>query len=97
MTRPVAFRPEADRELFESFAWYEQKREGLGAEFARAVVDLITRLADHPFAFPRVYGEVRRATLRRFPYAVYFRLSADEIVVLAVHGRQNPSRWQTRA
>jgi plasmid stabilization system protein ParE len=94
--RPVTFRPEADRELVDAFVWYEQKREGLGTEFARAVVELVTRITEHPLAFPRVYGELRRATLRRFPYAIYFRLSADDIVVLAVHGRQDPRRWRSR-
>ena len=36
----------------------------------------------------------RRAVLLRFPYAVYFRLDRETLVVLAVHGRQDPARWQ---
>ena len=36
-----------------------------------------------------------RAVLKRFPYAVYFRITADEIIVLAMHGRQDPLGWQT--
>ena len=36
--------------------------------------------------FPRGGGETRRAILNRFPYAVYFRVAGDDIVVLAVHG-----------
>ena len=50
-----------------------------------------------PSAFPRVRGETRRAVLTRFPYALYFRVTDESIVVLAVHGRQNPSRWRRRA
>lgn len=38
--------------------------------------------------------EVR--AFKRFPYAVYFRLTSDAIVVLAVHGRQDPERWRGR-
>ena len=29
-------------------------------------------MAASPRAFPRVHGEIRRAVLSRFPYAVYF-------------------------
>jgi plasmid stabilization system protein ParE len=48
----------------------------------------------HPRAtipVPTVAGEVRRALLHTFPYAVYFRASDEMIVVLAVlHLRRNP-------
>ena len=50
-----------------------------------------------PAAFPCVHGAVRRLVVRRFPYAVYFREVGDEIVVLAIHGRQDPNRWQERS
>ncbi len=49
-----------------------------------------------PRHFPRVRGDIRRGILSRFPYAVYFRLSETGIIVLAVHGRQDPARWQSR-
>jgi plasmid stabilization system protein ParE len=40
---------------------------------------------------------VRRALVGRFPYAIYFRATPNEIVVLAViHGRRHPRRWQSR-
>ena len=44
-----------------------------------------------------MHGAVRRLVVRRFPYAVYFREVGDEIVVLAIHGRQDPKRWQERS
>ena len=37
------------------------------------------------------------AVLRRVPYAVYFRVAGDVVVVVAVHGRQHPSQWQGRS
>ena len=50
-----------------------------------------------PASFPCVDAEVRRLVVRRFPYAVYFREVGDEVLVLAVHGRQDPRRWQGRS
>lgn len=36
MTYNVIVRPEAEREIQEAFDWYEERSEGLGAEFLRA-------------------------------------------------------------
>ena len=74
--------------------WYEECREGLGNDFGEAIARTIARIAAHPSAFQRVRGATRRAVLNRFPYAIYFRETATETIVLAIHGRQDPSRWQ---
>ena len=95
--RQVVFRPQAAGDAREVRAWYESRRTGLGREFGSAVDDLIDRIATNPFMFHRAHGEIRRGVLSRFPYAVYFRPAGDEIVVLAIHGRQHPSRWKTRS
>jgi len=58
---------------------------------------LIDAVARHPPRYPVVRRNTRRALLRRFPYAVFFR-TYDEIVVIVacMHGRRNPRRWQVR-
>ena len=96
MTRRVVFRPQAEDDALEVRTWYESRREGLGREFGTAVDELVTRIADNPLAFQRAHGEMRRAVLAQFPYAIYFRVEGDEIVVLALHGRQHPSHWRAR-
>jgi plasmid stabilization system protein ParE len=70
--------------------------QGLEPSSVRLLIIWWGRIAENPLAFPRAHGEIRRATLHRFPYAIYFRLAGDEVVVLAVHGRQDPRRWQRR-
>ena len=93
----LLFRPEAEAELLDAQTWYEGGRVGLGAIFAAAVETTITAILQNPMAFPRVKGETRRALVRRFPYAVYFRPLDDEIIVLAVmHARRNPRHWRSR-
>jgi plasmid stabilization system protein ParE len=77
--------------------WYESRRPGLGREFRQSLDVLIARIAATPHAFPRVHDETRREVLSRFPYAVYFRVADQTIVVLAIHGRQHPPRWKRRS
>ena len=94
MALEVVFRPQAEDEVLEVRQWYQSKRLGLGREFGEELNRIVER---SPLRFPRVHGETRRAVLSRFPYAVYFRVADAAVVVLAIHGRQHPSRWQRRA
>ena len=97
MALEVVFRPQAEDEALEVRQWYETRRVGLGREFGEALDLLIARIAASPLAFPRVHNETRRAVLSRFPYAVYFRLTNEAVIVLGIHGRQHPSRWRRRS
>jgi toxin ParE1/3/4 len=97
VTPRLVFRPEAEAELLEARGWYEQQRTGLGRTFAAAVDKAIEGIVQNPLAHPRLHGETRRGLVHKLPYAIYFRLIADELVVLAVmHGRRMPRRWQSR-
>jgi plasmid stabilization system protein ParE len=96
MKRAVRFLPEALEDLLASQRWYASREPGLGQTFAEAIGVAVKRIAQDPAKFPCVYGAVRRLVVRRFPYAVYFREVSDEILVLAIHGRQDPRRWQDR-
>ena len=97
MTPRLVFRPEAETELLDARAWYEAERVGFGAVFAAPVETAVTAILDNPLAYPRVKGDTRRAPIRRFPYAVYFRPTEDEIIVLAVmHGRRHARNWRSR-
>jgi plasmid stabilization system protein ParE len=89
--------PEAEAELEEAFGWYEERTPGLGSEFMRAVRAAFATVSRNPEQFARVRGEIRRALVRRFPYAVYYIVEPGQISVIAVvHTRQHPRRWQSR-
>jgi plasmid stabilization system protein ParE len=97
MTRALILHPEAQQDVGNAAFWYEDKSAGLGSDFLRAVDAAVAQIRRTPLLFPVVEGPIRRALLRRFPYAVYFVDSGDEIRVLACsHARQNPERWQQR-
>ena len=97
MKRTVRFLPEALQDLIETQRWYARREPALGQAFAEAIAAAVERIAQDPASFPCVHGAVRRLVVRRFPYAVDFREVGDEIVGLAIHGRQDPKRWQARS
>lgn len=97
MSQPVRFHPIARLELDEAMGWYERQKSGLGMELKEAVVQMLARIDETPGRFRPVRGEIRRALLRRFPYAIHFLTEADAIVVLAVfHTKRNPRHIEGR-
>jgi hypothetical protein len=97
VARQVVFRPEAEDEVLEAREWYETRRSGLGKELAQVIDEMVSRIVENPLAYQRVHKETRRAVLSRFPYAVYYRFTSEDIVVQAVQGRQHSARWQSRS
>ena len=96
MTR-IEVRPAAALDLEVAAEWYESQRNGLGDEFLTEADRLKSRIAENPRQFPVVYRDARRALLRRFPFAIYFRLLSNRALIVAVSDqRMNPSRWRRR-
>lgn len=84
-------------ELIDAQDWYETEASGQGPRFREAIDALIERMGAHPRQFPVVFKNVRRALLRRFPYALFFAVEGDTLVVIACfHASRDPSRWQER-
>lgn len=97
MARGFIVRPLAEADLEDAARWYEDERPGLAERFLKDLDQTLARIRERPFQFPTVSGQVRRALLHTFPYAVYFRASNEMVVVLAVlHLRRNPKVWRGR-
>lgn len=90
-------RPEAEADLLNAFASYEQRRSGLGLQFLAVVNTAFERIAEMPEQFPIVHRDIRRALTKRFPFAVFFILEHETAVILAVlHQATDPARFRGR-
>jgi plasmid stabilization system protein ParE len=84
-------RPEAEADLLQAFTWYEQQRTGLGWEFMEEVSGCLLAIEQRPLSFALLNTLARRAITRRFPYALFFVVGADEVsVVAAFHMARHP-------
>ena len=91
------FTPEADAELTEARQWYSHHRKDLDLEFMQCIEEVLSRIQSNPRLFPVVYGGLRRAVVRRFPFAILYEVKAEEIQIIAVfHSRRNPDVWKSR-
>jgi plasmid stabilization system protein ParE len=95
--RQLLVRPAAAADIEGAYRWYEQRRVGLGEEFLAAVDAKLGEVVARPSAYAVVYREARRALLHRFPYAIFFRIFGETVIVVAcMHGRRDPQRWKAR-
>ena len=93
----VIFLPAAQTEASEAQDWYEAEARGLGGTFRAELDNAVHRLTDNPLQFPLIFADIRRALLRRFPYALFFRIVDDTVFVMACfHSACDPRIWQHR-
>jgi toxin ParE1/3/4 len=98
LVHPVIFTPVARAEMIDAQDWYEKEAPGRGRHFRAAVHAAIERMRANPRQFPVVHKSVRRALLRRYPYALMFVIEPDEAltVIACFHGSRDPAHWQQR-
>ena len=93
----IRFLPEADAELAEARLWYGLQREGLDASLMQRIDETLKRISDFPKRSPVVHQHLRRAIMKQFPFAVFYEVTENEIVVFAVfHSRRNPKHLTSR-
>jgi plasmid stabilization system protein ParE len=94
MALPLVYRRKVGRDLAGGFGYYEGQIQGVGEQFLSAVDSAFDAIERYPEMFARVHGEVRRALVSRFPYAVFYRVESRRVVVLAVlHTARDPKLW----
>ena len=97
MSLPIVFRRTARSEFDEAAEWYESRQTGRGAKFTTAVAKALVTIAAAPEGFTEVFADVREAPVARYPFAVYYRVEATQITVVAVfHTSRDPAVWQAR-
>jgi hypothetical protein len=94
---PVVTRPAAAAEIESAHRWYEKEREGLGAEFLKAVDKMVKVIAENRNAFPPFERIFAAQCCIAFHTASYTRKVSGQVVVIACfHGKRNPTVWRSR-
>ena len=77
MSLLVVYRRKVGRDLAAGFGYYEGQSEGLGERSRAAIDSAFDAIERFPEMFACVHGEVRRAIVSRFPYAVFYRIESN--------------------
>ncbi|WP_225073916.1 type II toxin-antitoxin system RelE/ParE family toxin [Desulfuromonas sp. CSMB_57] len=93
----IVFLLPAQAELDDAFSWYEEQAVGLGYELLDEIDQALRLVVSFPELQPQMVHKVRRCLVNRFPYGIYYGLSEDTIVVVAVaHLKRKPTYWIDR-
>jgi plasmid stabilization system protein ParE len=97
MAADLIVAPEAEQDIAEAYAWYEDQRVGLGEEFLGCVDACIEAFRRTPEMHAEFYETYRRALVRRFPYMVFFEYAEGAVTVYCVfHTSRDPEKWMRR-
>jgi plasmid stabilization system protein ParE len=97
VTLALRLRPEAERDLADAAAWYQEQSPGLGHEFLEEILASFSTIEKTPRLYPVIHRKTRRALIRRFPFGIFYRIEPSAVVVVAVmHGSRNPRLWKSR-
>ena len=96
MDRPEFYRL-AEYELNEAAQYYDREDPGLGTAFLQEVDRCLQSIQAAPEAGAILRGTVRRRLLRRFPYALLYKIKPSGIRIVAVMNlRRRPTYWVGR-
>ena len=97
MTYDLRFLPEVEEDVINGYLWYEDKSRGLGEDFLRMFYASSNELMGNPLLYQKVHYDFRRRLLRRFPYAIYFTVENELVIVFGLfHCARNPQLVLTK-
>jgi plasmid stabilization system protein ParE len=97
MPRPVKLLGDAIVEASAAFLWYRTHSDMAAGRFRDEFNRAMDAIGSSPEAWPPYVHETRRYLFRRFPFFVVYRVTPDEIQVVAVaHARRRPGYWKDR-
>jgi plasmid stabilization system protein ParE len=84
-------------DLDEAYAWYEARRAGKGEDFLLRVNACISAICRTPEMHNVVFGNYRRALVRKFPYSMIYDYEDDAVTVYGVfHTSRDQENWRRR-
>lgn len=88
----IVYKPLAQIEAAEAYAWYAQPEIDMGDEFLAELERTDSFLAANPHLYPCIEAEIHRANLNRFPYSLFFVIDGNTVNVLSCfHQHREPN------
>jgi plasmid stabilization system protein ParE len=89
---------DAETEITEAAAWYQRVAgERVQRDFLDEVAASLAVIENNPLQYQVVRGAVRRAMIGRFPYALLYSVTDNDVVVtVCIYGGRDPRRWHSR-
>ena len=87
----VSFLEAAEAKVEAAQDWYAERSLMAASGFVHELSKTIDRIVEAPHRYPKAEHGTRRVLFDRFPYSIYYRVSGETLVVIAVaHPKRRP-------
>ncbi|NLO02617.1 MAG: type II toxin-antitoxin system RelE/ParE family toxin [Bacteroidales bacterium] len=88
---------EAENDFENSYQYYFSDSPKVANAFFQSVNTSLATIRSTPFSFPVVHKGLRKYTIKKFPFIIYYQVSNNSIKVLAIfHTSRDPRIWKKR-
>jgi plasmid stabilization system protein ParE len=84
-TFKIVFSTTAEKELEESFNWYEKKTAGLGERFVVVIDNSLVSICSNPEAYSNKRTKYREFVVDDFPYIIVYELITKDHIINILH------------
>lgn len=93
MPHKFIINPEAEVELVEALAWYDEQLKGLGNRLFQEFNNTFDEIASNPENFQKKYRNMRIRYTYKFNYGIHYIIEEDTVYVLAIlHTSRKPKK-----
>ncbi len=97
MKTKISFHSEVENDAAEAYRWYSEQSESAAENLLIQIEESLERIIETPRIYPKVHKNIRRALIRRFPYAIFNLYRLEKIDILAIfHEHRDPFQWKKR-
>ena len=97
MLHLVEIHPDAIQEAAAAVEWYAARSQRTAEAFTVELDRAVEVISQSPERWPAYLHGTRRYLLRRFPFAVVYRVGPSTVQVVAIsHGKRRPGYWRER-
>ena len=93
MTYAIKLHSLAEKELEESYQWYEERSAGLGKRFMTEVNKRLERISLSPLSYAKKQNNYREVLVDTFPFTIVYEVYEKQKVVFVsyiFHTKRNP-------
>ena len=92
----LGFHPQARLDVLDAVDWYADRNKDVAAAFRDELTNAGQAILRSPHVWPSYLHGTQRYIMKRFPYAVVYRIT-DQIEIIAVaHQRRRLGYWANR-
>jgi len=85
----------AQKEIAQSWDWYEERQQTLGDRFVKEVINKIRLIEQNPERYPTRYKSYKETSVNIFPFLIIYRINRKKKsvrIVSVFHTSLNPSK-----